>query len=101
MKFCFQLNGDSISLCQVQVRINMCFLLYTSGFTIELGAALTVLVASKAGLPVSTTHCKVGSVVCIGYFSEKAVDWSLFRLVQKFQNVMILGVWFQVSVSCE
>lgn len=49
------------------------------GFTIELGAALTVLVASKAGLPVSTTHCKVGSVVCVGYFSEKAVDWSLFR----------------------
>ncbi|CAH0747441.1 unnamed protein product [Diatraea saccharalis] len=50
-----------------------------TGFTIELGAALTVLVASKAGLPVSTTHCKVGSVVCVGYFSEKAVDWSLFR----------------------
>jgi hypothetical protein len=52
-----------------------------SGFTIELGAALTVLVASKAGLPVSTTHCKVGSVVCVGYFSQKAVDWSLFRFV--------------------
>ncbi|KAL4709201.1 hypothetical protein ACJJTC_008129 [Scirpophaga incertulas] len=50
-----------------------------TGFTIELGAALTVLVASKAGLPVSTTHCKVGSVVCVGYFSQKAVDWSLFR----------------------
>ncbi|CAG4925524.1 unnamed protein product [Colias eurytheme] len=50
-----------------------------TGFTIELGAALTVLVASKAGLPVSTTHCKVGSVVCVGYSSEKAVDWSLFR----------------------
>ncbi|PZC87041.1 hypothetical protein B5X24_HaOG201277 [Helicoverpa armigera] len=50
-----------------------------TGFTIELGAALTVLVASKAGLPVSTTHCKVGSVVCIGYFSAKPVDWSLFR----------------------
>lgn len=50
-----------------------------TGFTIELGAALTVLVASKAGLPVSTTHCKVGSVVCVGYFSDKAVDWSLFR----------------------
>ncbi|KAF9419252.1 hypothetical protein HW555_004179 [Spodoptera exigua] len=45
----------------------------------KLGAALTVLVASKAGLPVSTTHCKVGSVVCIGYFSDKPVDWSLFR----------------------
>ncbi|XP_049887277.1 sodium-dependent phosphate transporter 1-B [Pectinophora gossypiella] len=50
-----------------------------TGFTIELGAALTVLVASKAGLPVSTTHCKVGSVVCVGYYSDKSVDWSLFR----------------------
>ncbi|XP_037963884.2 sodium-dependent phosphate transporter 1-B [Plutella xylostella] len=50
-----------------------------TGFTIELGAALTVLVASKAGLPVSTTHCKVGSVVCVGHFSDKPVDWSLFR----------------------
>ncbi|KAJ2946453.1 hypothetical protein O0L34_g12495 [Tuta absoluta] len=50
-----------------------------TGFTIELGAALTVLIASKAGLPVSTTHCKVGSVVCVGYYSEKSVDWSLFR----------------------
>ncbi|XP_028038691.1 sodium-dependent phosphate transporter 1 isoform X1 [Bombyx mandarina] len=50
-----------------------------TGFTIELGAALTVLVASKAGLPVSTTHCKVGSVVCVGYFSQKSVDWTLFR----------------------
>jgi len=35
----------------------MFFLL--SGFSIELASALTVVVASNVGLPVSTTHCKV------------------------------------------
>uniref|UniRef100_H2M0M4 Phosphate transporter n=1 Tax=Oryzias latipes TaxID=8090 RepID=H2M0M4_ORYLA len=31
----------------------------SSGFSIELASALTVVVASNIGLPVSTTHCKV------------------------------------------
>ncbi|XP_023246330.1 sodium-dependent phosphate transporter 2 [Copidosoma floridanum] len=53
----------------------------TTGFTIEVGAAMTVLLASKAGLPVSTTHCKVGSIVCVGWASQgcQGVSWSLFR----------------------
>ncbi|XP_059047472.1 sodium-dependent phosphate transporter 1-B-like [Achroia grisella] len=70
-----------------------------TGFTIELGAALTVLVASKAGLPVSTTHCKVGSVVCVGYFSEKAVDWSLFRNII-FAWVVTLPVVAAIAALC-
>ncbi len=44
-----------------------------------MGSALTVLIASKIGLPISTTHCKVGSVVCVGYLrSHENVNWRLF-----------------------
>ncbi|VDN98520.1 unnamed protein product [Rodentolepis nana] len=51
----------------------------TTGMCIELGAAITVLIASKAGLPVSTTHCLVGSVVFVGCFRERqSVNWKLF-----------------------
>ncbi|XP_042327490.1 sodium-dependent phosphate transporter 1 [Sceloporus undulatus] len=52
----------------------------SSGFSIELASALTVVIASNVGLPISTTHCKVGSVVSVGWLrSKKAVDWRLFR----------------------
>ncbi len=36
------------------------------GFSAEVGAATTILVASKAGLPISTTHVVVGSILGVG-----------------------------------
>uniref|UniRef100_A0A8C5H2B0 Phosphate transporter n=1 Tax=Gouania willdenowi TaxID=441366 RepID=A0A8C5H2B0_GOUWI len=67
----------------------------SSGFSIELASALTVVVASNIGLPVSTTHCKVGSVVAVGWLrSRKAVDWRLFRniFLAWFVTVPISGL---------
>ncbi|KAH3709863.1 sodium-dependent phosphate transporter 1-like isoform X2 [Dreissena polymorpha] len=59
----------------------------SSGFCIEVGSALTVLIASNIGIPISTTHCKVGSIVFVGWFRSRAgVDWKLFR------NIII--AWF-------
>ncbi|XP_067577637.1 sodium-dependent phosphate transporter 2 isoform X2 [Pseudorca crassidens] len=68
----------------------------SSGFTIELASAFTVVTASNVGLPVSTTHCKVGSVVAVGWIrSRKAVDWCLFRniFVAWFVTVPVAGLF--------
>ena len=52
----------------------------SSGFVIELSSAITVLGASLINIPISSTHCKVGSVVFTGQVRAKeSVSWSLFR----------------------
>ncbi|MFP6633956.1 MAG: anion permease [Planctomycetota bacterium] len=39
----------------------------TRGFSVQFGAAITILVASRAGLPISTTHTLVGAVLGVGF----------------------------------
>ena len=52
---------DSVTLWAPADSVNS--ELFHSGFSIELASAVTVVVASNIGLPVSTTHCKVRSEV--------------------------------------
>ncbi|MGE4298852.1 MAG: inorganic phosphate transporter [Desulfovibrionaceae bacterium] len=62
----------------------------TRGFSVEFGAAATVLMASNLGMPVSTTHAAVGSVVGVGLARGfKAVD---FRVLGRIMIYWVLTV---------
>ena len=50
------------------------------GFVVELAAATTVIIASRAKIPVSTTHCQVGSILGCGLTSGiKNINWGLVK----------------------
>jgi len=73
----------------------------SSGFVIELASAMTVLGASLINIPVSSTHCKVGSVVFTGRVrSKKSVDWSLFKNIA-MAWVVTLPVTIGLSALCQ
>jgi PiT family inorganic phosphate transporter len=62
----------------------------TRGFSVDFAAASTVLVASKLGLPVSTTHAAVGGVLGVGLAG--GIEAVNFRIVFKIMLYWILTV---------
>lgn len=54
----------------------------TRGFSVDFGAATTVLVASKMGLPISTSHTVVGAVIGVGLARGlEAIDLSIIKKI--------------------
>jgi PiT family inorganic phosphate transporter len=62
----------------------------TRGFSVEFAAATTVLVASKLGLPVSTTHAAVGGVLGVGI--ARGLEAVNFRIIFKIMVYWVLTV---------
>jgi sodium-dependent phosphate transporter len=52
------------------------------GFCVELSTAITVIVASRYGLPVSTTQVLTGAILAVGLFEGvKGVNWFMFARI--------------------
>jgi PiT family inorganic phosphate transporter len=62
----------------------------TRGFSVDFAAATTVLVASKLGLPVSTTHAAVGGVMGVGL--ARGIEAVNFRIIFQIMIYWILTV---------
>jgi inorganic phosphate transporter, PiT family len=62
----------------------------TRGFSVDFATATTVLLASKLGLPVSTTHAAVGGVLGVGI--ARGIEAVNFRIVLQIMIYWVLTV---------
>jgi PiT family inorganic phosphate transporter len=69
----------------------------TRGFSVDFAAATTVLLASKMGLPVSTTHAAVGGVMGVGL--ARGIEAVNFRIVLQIMLYWILTVPASAATS--
>ena len=67
------------------------------GFCAEFGAATTILVCSRLGLPVSTTHVLVGAVVGVGFM--RGMGFLDLRLLRNIGWSWIITLPFTVALA--
>ena len=52
------------------------------GYCMEMGASITVLFASRIGLPISTTQCITGATMAVGLLNGlRGVNWKRFGTI--------------------
>ncbi|HEC94960.1 MAG TPA: inorganic phosphate transporter [Thermoplasmatales archaeon] len=69
----------------------------TRGFSVDFGAATTVLIASKLGMPISTSHTVVGAVIGVGL--ARGLDAIDLKVIKKIIYSWLLTVPAAAALS--
>ena len=74
---------------------------FHSGFCIELGSCVSVVLATQLGIPVSTTHCQIGAVIGAGLLKSRSDDESniRWRKIAKIAITWVITVPFSGLLS--
>ncbi len=67
------------------------------GFSAEFGAATTILLCSRLGMPVSTTHVLVGSVIGIGFM--RGMGFLDLRVIRNIASSWLVTLPFTIILS--
>ena len=69
----------------------------TRGFSAEFGAATTILLGSKLGLPISTTHTLVGAVIGVGL--ARGMNALNLNVVKKIASSWVITIPFTAFLT--
>ena len=67
------------------IGVKLCCITPSRGFAIELGSASIVIIGSRFGIPLSTTHCQVGATIGVAALEDtkkcSGINWSVVSRV--------------------
>ena len=63
------------------IGVKLCCITPSRGFSIELGSATIIIIGSRLGIPLSTTHCQVGATMGVGALEDfkgcSGINWNI------------------------
>ena len=63
------------------IGVKLCCITPSRGFSIELGSATIIIIGSRLGIPLSTTHCQVGATIGVAALEDikgcSGINWNI------------------------
>ena len=78
------------------IGTKLCKITPSRGTCIELGSALVIITGSRLKIPLSTTHCQVGSTIGVGVLENK----SLFKKIEGINFYILRKTIFGWVITC-